>query len=77
LPLKCTGYNRELQDDLVAAVDAWIAAGRPGARGNPSNRRGASAKSESRSPSISRLRSPKRFKSEPESSDEELVEIAV
>jgi hypothetical protein len=71
VPIKCTGYKRELQDDLVAAVDKWRDEGRPGAPGNGTKKKRAKAKRESNSPSPSRLRSPSRVKSEPMSGDED------
>jgi hypothetical protein len=71
-PMQCVGYNPELQDDLVAAVQKWHAAGCPG-KSNPNKTKKTSVKRESRSPFTSRLRSPIRVKSEPESSDEEIT----
>jgi hypothetical protein len=70
VPLKCVGYNQELRDDLVAAVDTWIADGSPGKPRNPK----VKVKKEERSSVVpSRLRSPSRVKSEPESSDEDIL----
>jgi hypothetical protein len=71
VPIQCVGYNRELRDDLVAAVDTWIAEGSPGAFGK--RKKETTIKRETRSPPTSRLRSPSRVKSEPEESDEDIL----